>query len=63
MTFTVRIKLGNDTMRTGDDIRSALYRIAQSVWLPNGEPEEGGISPVMIYDDNGNTVGEWSVTE
>lgn len=54
-TFTLTIKLGNDAMQSPDDISSALYDAAENIMhgaYPNG----------IIWDENGNNVGEWGVS-
>ena len=49
--FTLTIRLGNDAMKTPEDVGIALEYIAQR--LCKGE-EQG-----TILDDNGNKVGEF----
>jgi hypothetical protein len=66
MEFIVKIHLGNDAMRTGENISMALAGVA-------GKLEElpGYLNPITmadatartITDDNGATVGKWSITE
>jgi hypothetical protein len=57
--FRLRIELGNDAMRTGEDVARALREVADQV---------EGFDPFVPYgarirDANGNTVGEWDVGE
>ena len=52
--FKLEIQLGNDVMQTMDDIAGALERVAVGN-IHNGS-DTG-----RIFDDNGNTVGTWSV--
>jgi hypothetical protein len=54
-TFTLTIKLGNDAMQTGDDIADALMAVASKV--------RSGHEQGRIQDENGNTVGEFGVTD
>lgn len=58
-TFTLTIELGNDAMRYAEDVQEA---ISKSIWHTadwNSELQGSG----AIYDANGNTVGQWAVTE
>lgn len=52
--FAVEITLGNEAMKELQDIPGALHRVAQRV-------AEGNVNGV-IRDDNGNTVGSFSLT-
>lgn len=52
MEFTVKIRLGNASMQT--NISFALAGIAFEL--------ESTTSYTEITDDNGSTVGEWSIT-
>lgn len=64
MEFTVKIRLENDSMRTGENIAIALagvmYEIEQSGMYTRpvtGEDARSG----KIRDGNGNITGEWSI--
>ena len=52
MQFTFQIELGNDAMRTREDViralRATIFRL------------EYGHERAKIVDPNGNVVGEWS---
>ncbi len=54
-TFTVRIDLGNDAMRSRHDIFVALKSIAIKV--------VGGANNGVVMDENGNSVGEFKIRE
>lgn len=49
--FAVRIELGNDAMRTPEDVAGALRRLADKI-------ERKGYYEHAIRDVNGNMVGE-----
>lgn len=51
--FTLTVKLGNEAMKTRDDVAKALRHAADA--LQAGLADEGA-----IRDDNGNRVGGWS---
>ncbi len=53
-TFTLTIELGNAAMQGPDDLASALRDIADEV-------EARTEYPRSIRDENGNTVGTWTV--
>ncbi len=53
--FELQILLGNDAMQTGEDVARALHEVASNL--------EWGFLGGMIYDDNGNRVGQWEVAE
>lgn len=57
--FTLEIELGNDAMRSDEDIARALKGVAEKVEY------DGIISklPKRIRDINGNTVGHYEVRE
>jgi hypothetical protein len=55
MQFTLKIKLGNDAMKTRFDIANALNRVALNV--------VGAVDTAKIYDANGNAVGEWKLSK
>ena len=52
--FKLEIRLGNDAMQTVSDIAEALERVAVGN-IHNGQ------NTGRIFDDNGNTVGTWSI--
>jgi hypothetical protein len=52
--FTFELTLGNDTMKTPNDVARALVRIARVV--------EMGVRSGGIADDNGNAVGRFRLT-
>lgn len=52
--FELSIELGNDAMQNGNDIANALIDVQDRLRM--------GICTAYIKDDNGNTVGEWSMT-
>lgn len=54
-TFTLTIKLGNDAMQTPEDISSALFDAAENI-------THGAYPTGIIWDENGNKVGEWGVS-
>ena len=51
-TFTLFIKLGNDAMRTPEDVAAALEIVTAQV-------REECCQQRGIYDLNGNRVGDW----
>jgi hypothetical protein len=53
-SFTLKIKLGNDAMSSSDDIIEALSEVTNKLSL--------GKTSGMIYDLNGNSVGEFKFT-
>jgi hypothetical protein len=53
MKFELTIALGNDTMRSGEDVAEVLYRVATRV---EGTDADSG----AIVDSNGNTVGSFA---
>lgn len=59
--FVLKIKLGNDAMQTGADIRKALDRVSKSllVNLLDHEDITERNGKRAILDENGNTVGSW----
>jgi DNA-directed RNA polymerase subunit M/transcription elongation factor TFIIS len=59
MKFTLSIDLGNDAMQTGADVLKALRESLK------GEERlllDAGTAG-RLWDENGNTVGKWNVTE
>jgi hypothetical protein len=56
MRFVLTIDLGNDAMRTGDDVADALTDIAQ--YMTDEYADEAPlVMSTRIKDRNGNTVG------
>lgn len=56
--FRLTIELGNAAMETAGDVARALRSTAERVGSGRFSPEgESG----RIHDDNGNTVGSWTV--
>ena len=60
MEFTVRIRLGNSAMLTGQDVAEALVMKVVPDIIRLGEPEPH-LRPVT--DANGAIVGEWGFRE
>ncbi len=59
--FTLTIELGNDAMLTGQDIATALRKVAGQVAVQlEGEIKMADCA--KIRDANGNTVGLWEVS-
>ena len=52
MRFTLDIQLGNDEMRTHEDVADVLHAVSTLVLLEQDAAD--------ILDANGNTVGEWA---
>lgn len=61
-TFTLTIELGNEAMQTSTDVERALTRTALALAHDGYEDLSAGDGG-RILDDNGNRVGQWSVTE
>jgi len=58
MKFTLEIELGNDAMKTGNDVRGAVIESFRAL------PHTLALTPIhtwTIRDINGNTVGKWVV--
>lgn len=55
--FTLTLKLGNAAMQTPEDVADALRRAAESVILAT----RVGVTNQGIRDENGNTVGSWTL--
>ena len=53
-TFTLTIELGNDAMQDKHDVTRAIEDMLATGAI------SGGWTKGKIFDDNGNTVGEWS---
>lgn len=52
--FILEIELGNEAMKTSDDVVSALLHTAKSI-------DQTFDMTGKIHDDNGNTVGHYEV--
>ena len=65
MKFTLTINLGNDAMKTGEDLAAALHAVADKLAALGGDPIEEDRDDFdgsgRIRDDNGNGVGAWMV--
>ena len=74
MEFKLIIALGNDAMRSPEDVAQALRKIASDLEDEGGEPWDGGEDEERSYSDagapategvvmdlNGNRVGTWKV--
>lgn len=61
MRFTLEIEFGNEAMQTPDDVAGALEQTASRLMGIEGitSADDAG----LVFDLNGNTVGQWSVTE
>lgn len=60
MKFTLEITLGNAEMQTGFDVGAALERVANRLAFDDTlTGDEHG----LIFDANGNRVGNWKVAE
>jgi hypothetical protein len=53
MKFDLNIEMGNDAMKTPTDVGRALMDVAILL--------RGGRTSGPILDENGNTVGHWSI--
>lgn len=62
-TFTLTIALGNDAMRSGDDLAHALRETADTLANRYDGLTMPDTVPQSIRDLNGQTVGRWRVTE
>lgn len=62
MKFTLTIELGNDAMKTYDDIASALIQLGKEC-LDGEVPDDvaDANNNGHVYDANGNRVGYWQV--
>lgn len=58
--LTVTLELGNDAMRTGADLAGALERIGAAI-AATVDDTAGTIAAGTVRDDNGNTVGRWTL--
>ncbi len=65
MRFTLEIELGNDAMRSFQDLRDALKRtitqLGSSRYCLKARPSDGDGTRIM--DENGNAVGKWEISE
>lgn len=66
-TFTLTIELGNDAMSDAPAIADALRTVSRIldthyVGCDPIEPTRSGELGTVIFDDNGNRVGEWAVS-
>ena len=59
MTFTLKIRLGNSAMSTWVDIANAVRSVADDIPQCDEPATKYG---AVVMDDNGNRVGEWSVS-
>lgn len=57
--FTLRIELGNDAMSTIANVANALMRVSRRIVMNEYSLDESMTRGII--DDNGNTVGEWSI--
>jgi hypothetical protein len=55
--FSLSIALGNAAMQDHDDIARVMDELSKTIH--NGFPRDSG----KIRDDNGNTVGEWTIEQ
>lgn len=55
MQFTLTIQMGNDAMQTLEDVAETLRTVQSGL--------ERGKASGIVFDYNGNPVGEWEVTE
>tara|TARA_R110000868_G_scaffold86426_4_gene242393 strand:- start:568 stop:768 length:201 start_codon:yes stop_codon:yes gene_type:complete len=65
MKLTLSITLGNDAMRTGEDLAAALHDVADKLAALGGEPIDEDRDDFdgsgRIADENGNGVGRWLI--
>lgn len=59
MVFRLEIELGNDAMRTPNDVRLAVERSLQQQTVMLVGLLVGHVG--AVHDENGNTVGRWRV--
>lgn len=55
----LEIELGNDSMKTGSDLASALVKVADRLAGSRLHNNPGQ----KILDENGNSVGHWEVRD
>lgn len=53
--FKLTIRFGNDAMQDAEDVAFALRALADKLMAQDFEGSS------IVWDSNGNTVGEWSV--
>lgn len=60
MKFHLTIELGNDAMRTGEDLANALHAVAADL---REQYDTAEVFPERsrIADANGNAVGTWAI--
>ncbi len=72
LSFRLNIALGNDAMRTAEDLSAALRKVADDVDRPRDSApfaetdEDGNLAPgwyQTIHDLNGNDVGRYAVKD
>ena len=68
MKFELSITLGNDAMRTGNDVADALRRIVDRIQGPHAFGADGqklgsAIKGGTIHDLNGNRCGAWEIAQ
>ena len=68
-SFDLNIELGNAAMLTGDDVAAALRKVADRVENQtthsvndDGERQVDEMDG-RIFDENGNRVGNWAISE
>ena len=61
--FRLLIQLGNDSMRTPQDVEGALRDLADLFSSVEEFDDVGGSNVRGVSDDNGNRVGGWDVVE
>lgn len=57
MRFVLSIEMGNEAMRTPEDVSDALVKLGAR--LARRESDGQG----LISDENGNTVGQWFIAD
>lgn len=64
MKFVLEIEIGNEAMRDWVDISQALIGMARKFEMRhNADVELGQWDTSAVRDSNGNTVGQWEITE
>ena len=66
MQFTLTITLGNDAMQSGEDLAAALHSVADKLAALGADPIEDlddYDASGRVRDENGNTVGRWSLCD
>ena len=61
MEFRLTIELGNEAMRTGEDVAQALRDVADRIGTLWGYSDMDPIGPAPVMDENGNRVGSAEV--